>query len=198
MKEYTIVRCSGMPDWNNVPSLQIDRLYKTEPSDIRAWAQLAYDDTALYVKLSAQETHIRAEHMGPLGEICEDSCLEFFFSPMAGDTRYFNIECNPNGAMYLGFGSSVKSLQRLIPEEPAILPQASRTQNGWEVVYQIPYSLIRLFFPDFSPVSGYAMRANCFKCADLSAQPHWLCWSPVVEQPCAFNNPSTFGTMIFQ
>lgn len=197
MKEYTITRCLQKPDWSAVPALQIDWLYKTEPSGIRAQAQLCYDDQALYIKLSAVEPHIRAEHFGPLGEICEDSCLEFFFCPMEGDSRYFNIECNPNGAMYLGFGSCVNNLQRLIPEEPAIRPQTNRTTDGWEVTYAIPYSFIRLFFPDFSPAPGYAIRANCYKCADLSIDPHWMCWSPVTEQPCAFHNPSAFGTMCF-
>lgn len=198
MKEYTIVKCSGKPDWNAVPTLQIDWLYNTESCDVQAWAQLCYSEEALHVKLSAREMEIRAEHMGPLGEICEDSCLEFFLSPIAGDSRYFNIECNPNGAMYLGFGSNVHTLQRLIPEEPSIRPQPKRTEDGWEVTYDIPYNFIRLFFPQFSPASGYEVRANCYKCADLSSHPHWLCWSPVTKQPCAFHNPSAFGTMVFE
>ena len=198
MKEYTIVKCTGAPNWSTVPALQIDWLYNTDSCEVRAWAQLCYDENALHVKLSAAEKEIRAEHMGPLGEICEDSCLEFFLSPVVGDSRYFNIECNPNGAMYLGFGSNVQNLQRLIAEEPVIRPQPKRTEDGWEVTYNIPYSFIRLFFPDFSPVSGYKMRANCYKCADLSSHPHWLCWSPVTKQPCAFHNPSAFGWVVFE
>ena len=38
MKQYTITRCSGTPDWANVPALQIDQLYSTPQVDIRAQA----------------------------------------------------------------------------------------------------------------------------------------------------------------
>ena len=198
MKEYTIVKKPEKLDWCDIPALQIDWHYETEPCGISATAQLCYDEQALYVHLCAVEAHIRAEHRGPLGEICEDSCLEFFFSPIAGDLRYFNIECNPNGALYLGFASNVHNLQRLIPEEPCILPQPVRTQNGWEVSYQVPYTFIQQFFPDFSPAPGYAMRGNFFKCAELSLQPHFLCWCPVPSQPCAFHTPEYFGTITFE
>ena len=198
MKEYTIVRCSGQPDWTKVPAVQMDYLHKTAPLPISAQAQLCYDDTALYVRLSAVEEHIRAELTGLLDEICEDSCLEFFFSPMAGDKRYFNIECNPNGCLFLGFGPNVDELVRLIPEVPSILPQIKRTADGWETVYSIPYRFIRMFFPEFAPTSGYTARANFYKCGDKTPQPHYLCWNPVPAQRCAFHNPDHFGYVHFE
>lgn len=200
MKEYTIARCTGTPDWNKIPSLVIREplrpAYANTP--IKAQAQICYDDEALYVRLTAVEEHIRAEHHGPLGEICEDSCLEFFFCPMAGDPRYFNIECNPNGALYLGLATNGHNLVRFIPEEPSILPQPKYTDGGWEVTYTVPYTFIRQFFPEFAPVSGYSIRANCYKCGDLTVQPHCLCWNPVPILPYAsFHNPEAFGLMHF-
>lgn len=197
MREYTIARRQPKLDWSNIPNLQIDQRMRTDPLPVSAQAQLCYDNAALYVRLSAVEENIRAEHMGPLGEICEDSCLEFFFCPIAGDDRYFNIEVNPNGAMFLGFGSNVHNLMRLIPEEPPIHPQTGRTTDGWDVSYAIPFTFIRQFFPDFAPAPGCAIRANCYKCGDLTVQPHYLCWNPVPAQPCAFHNPSAFGIMRF-
>lgn len=200
MKEYTILRRPEALDWDHIPALTIDAPLHPEDatSPVRAQGQICYDDAALYVRLTATEEHIRAEHQGPLGEICEDSCLEFFFSPIAGDLRYFNIECNPNGALYLGMGTDAHTLVRFIPEEPSILPQPRRTADGWEVTYTIPYTFIRLFFPDFSPAPGYSMRANCYKCGDLTAQPHCLCWNPVPVLPYAsYHNPQAFGMMHF-
>ena len=198
MKEYTIVRRPENLDWNNIPSLQMNCLYETEPLPISAQAQLCYDDEALYVRLSAVEEHIRAENFGTLDEICEDSCLEFFFSPMEGDRRYFNIECNLNEKLYLGMGSNVQTLVRFVPEFPAIHPKAQRTADGWETVYSVPYSFIRQFFPDFSPAPGKTMKANFYKCGDKTVQPHYLCWCPVVKLPAAsFHNPDTFGTLRF-
>ena len=200
MDTYTIVKKPEKLDWSRVPALQIDKWHHTEPMPVSAQAQVCYDDTALYVRLSAVEPNIKATYSGLLDEVSEDSCLEFFFCPKASDQRYFNIEVNPNGAMYLGFGPSIEGLMRLIPEEMKIVPQITMTGDGWIVEYTIPYVFIRVFFPDFSPVSGDPMRANCYKCADAGENnpPHSLCWQPVVKRRCAFHNPDCFGTMIFE
>ena len=198
MREYTITRCNGQPKWNSVPAAQIDSWLDTEPMPISAQAQVCYDDNALYVRLSAVEADIRAELTGLLDEICEDSCLEFFFSPIAGDCRYINIECNPNGCLFLGFGPNVDELVRLIPENPPIAPKTRRLDNGWETVYSIPYSFIRMFFPAFSPAPGYTARANFYKCGDKTPKPHYLTWNPVPMQRCAFHNPDAFGAVHFE
>ncbi len=198
MREYTITRCNGQPDWSTIPALQIDNWFRTEPMAISSQAQVCYDEDALHVRLSAVEENIRAELTGLLDEISEDSCLEFFFCPISGDKRYFNIECNLNGCLYLGFGPNVDELMRLIPENPPIVPAAQRIESGWETVYSIPYSFIRMFFPSFSPVSGYSMRANFYKCAGKKDPPHYITWNPVPKLPKAsFHNPDAFGLVHF-
>lgn len=199
MREYTIVRRPVPMDWDAIPTLRIESELPLQDTthEVSAKAQLCYDDKALYVRLCAVEPYIRAEHYGPLGEICEDSCLEFFFSPIEGDDRYLNIEVNPNGAMYKGIATNVQTLQRLIPENALIVPTITRTADGWTVEYAIPYEFVRLFFPGFSPAPGSTIRANCFKCAELSAQPHWLCWSPIPREVSTFHSSAHFGTMYF-
>lgn len=198
MREYTAKRCIGIPDWANVPAVNIDQELYPSDAKVTAQTQLCYDEQALYVRLSAQEENIRAELTGKLDEICEDSCLEFFFCPVENDLRYFNIECNPNGCLFLGFGPNVDELVRLIPEYPSIVPIAKRIPGGWETIYTIPYSFIRMFFPDFSPVSGGFMRANFYKCGDKTEIPHYLCWNPVPYRRCAFHNPDAFGMVHFE
>lgn len=198
MKTYTICRKQASFSWDSIPRLAIDTLLWSEKVPISAGAQLCYDDEAIYVKLTATEPHMRAEEEGPLGAPCEDSCLEFFFSPIAGDNRYFNIEFNPNGCMYLGLGSNVQNLVRLIPEQNPIVPQICRTTDGWALEYSIPYTFIRRFFPGFSPASGDTLRANCYKCGDSTVQPHFLSWNPIaLPEPC-FHCPEFFGTMVFE
>lgn len=197
MKEYTIVRRPADADWSLVPALAIDTWQCTEPLPISAQAQICYNEQALYVRLQAVEQNIRAELTGIYDMVCEDSCLEFFFCPKEGDPRYFNIEVNPNGAMFLGFGSSIPTLARLICEEPAIIPQSERTPEGWQTTYAIPYEFIRRFFPDFSPKPGSSMRANCYKCGDLTVQKHYLSWNPVPEDGFTFHRPAHFGIMHF-
>lgn len=199
MKEYTIIKKSEDFSWDKVPKLTICEPLEPVEVTIQAWAQICYDEEALYVRLSSDEKNIRAELTGPLDEVCSDSCLEFFFSPIEGDKRYFNVESNLNGAIYLGIGSNAHNLVRLIPEEPSIKPSAKKTEEGWELSYSIPYEFIRRFFPEFKVFSGKKIRANCFKCADMTEPPHYLTWNPhPLLEYASFHNPDAFGMMKFE
>ena len=60
MREYTIARTHGAPDFSVVDTLPIDTLLWSPEVPITAQAQICYDETALYVRLSAQEPNIRA------------------------------------------------------------------------------------------------------------------------------------------
>ena len=54
MKRYTIARVDGRPDWQAVPTLEIDTQLWRPPVDIAAWGQIAWDDERLYVRLRAR------------------------------------------------------------------------------------------------------------------------------------------------
>ena len=112
MKEYTITRTENV-DWSKVPVIEINEFYGEKAEEITAKAQIAYNDEALLIHLSTNEKNYRKVETDTLGMPCEDSCLEFFFSPINGDKRYFNIEFNANSCMFLGMGSSVNDLTRL-------------------------------------------------------------------------------------
>lgn len=198
MNTYTIVRKSDCFSWDNVPVLRMDNQLWTEPVSISATTQICYDDEALYVRQQAFEDDVRAVNEGPLAEVSEDSCLEFFFAPKKGDIRYLNCEFSPNGSMYLGLGPNLPELIRIIPETPSIFPKTEITENGWVLEYSIPHSYVRKFFPEWAPASGYSMRANCFKCGDLTAHPHYLSWNYVDHPTPLFHCPQCFGTMYFE
>ena len=191
---------NGALCWENVPEAQIGNVcWGYEQPDVKASAKLCYDEEKLYVKLSAKEKEIRATYDGLYGMPCEDSCLEFFFSPL-GDGRYFNIEFNPNCAMYFGLGTGPKNLVRLQVEghpDNLLGAHAARTEDGWTVEYAVPFSLVALFFPGFRPEPGKGMTGNFYKCGDLTVKEHYFSWNPMtVDHPC-FHYPPDFGTFIF-
>lgn len=199
MKTYKIIKKPDNFDWTKVPIANIDTQLQEKPVDISATGQVCYDEEALYIRLAAKETNIRAEYTGPLDAPCEDSCLEFFFCPIFGDTRYFNIEYNPNCCVYLGIASCIDDLVRLIPEFGIpFSPKAEKTSDGWEITYQIPYEFIRRFFPDFAPTSGTKMKGNFYKCGDLTVEEHYLCWNEVTCRPVSFHVPCDFGVLEFE
>ena len=186
-------------DWTCVPVAPIDIHLQEENVDISATAQVCYDEEALYVRLTANEKNIRAEYTGVLDAPCNDSCLEFFFSPIYGDDRYFNIEYNPNCCIYLGIGSGIHDLVRLVPgTDIPFGPKAVKTKDGWEITYQVPFEFIRRFFPDFAPTSGTKMHGNFYKCGDLTVQPHYLCWNMITSDPVSFHRPCDYGILEFE
>ena len=199
MKTYEIKRMEKGSDWSDKPVIDIDTPYLDTPDTVKAWAQLAYDDEAILVRLWTEEYQHRATEVGPVGKPYEDCCLEFFFSPMENDGRYFNFENNAIGCCFLGIGSGLSDLVRLIPDtdEDLFDRSVAHFEGGWEIEYRFPYSFIKRFFPDFTVYKGKKIRANCFKCADLTEPPHYLSWSPVTEENFTFHKPECFGEMIF-
>ena len=167
---------------------------------IRAFAQLLWDEEAFYVRLFAEEKAIRAEERGLLGMPCEDSCLEFFFAPCPPDRRYFNFEFNPNACLYLGIGSCIWDLTRLVPADPDGLfsPRVRMTADGWEISYRVPFSFVRRFFPDFRPKPGMTLRGNFYKCGDLTEREHFLSWNPISVTPVSFHRPDDFGEFVLE
>lgn len=198
MKHYIIQAVEAAPDWTAVPVLSVDTPYLETKDTVKAWAQICHGMDALHIHLWADVPVIRAVETGPVGMPCEDSCLEFFFQPVNGDPRYMNLEFNFNGCFYLGLGTCVDDLIRLIPDCDAseiFKPEIKKTEAGWEIFYQIPYAFIRRLFPDFAPKSGMTIRGNCYACSDLSEPAYYLSWNRVTTDPFTFHRSSCFGTM---
>ena len=80
-RQYQIQKITGKPDWNKIEKAPIDQKLWLPCEQISAYAQLAYDDSRLYVRLHAEEPTIRAENTGMLDQPCQDSCLEFSSAP---------------------------------------------------------------------------------------------------------------------
>ena len=195
-KQYLISAVDGEPDWSRIPELEVDRVLWKPDCGIRAFGQFCHDEEYLYVHLRAAEKKIRAEYTELLSPVYRDSCLEFFFMP-DGDDRYFNFEINPNGCLLLGFGHGRKDRVMLARQDMTELfgIRTARTGDGWEAFYRIPISFLRLFLPGFS-FTGM-LRANVYKCGDLTEQEHYLSWNPVVSGTPDFHRPEDFGRMVF-
>lgn len=200
MKTYEVTRCNGKPDWNTIPTAPIDTYLWSDVRTIFPSAQAAWDPDALYVRLQAVEPHIRREFTGDLDPVCQDSCLEFFFCPKNGDDRYFNLEVNPNGSMYVGFGLEGNDRCRLsdmdFKKRFQVTPFA--IPGGWGIEMRIPVSFIQIFSPDFQLFSGLSLRANFFKCGDRTEKEHYMSWNPVEVSNPNFHLPRFFGEIKLQ
>lgn len=200
MKEYLITRITGQPQWHRIPCLNVDNYQWLPKLDISMQAQLCYDEQGIHVHLRAWETNIRAEYRDPLSAVCEDSCMEFFFRPVAEDLRYFNIELNPLGTVYLGFGGARSSRVRLIvnQEDRLFQKHAHMLEDGWEVFYTVPLSFVQTFYPGYRLTSGQILYANCYKCGDKTDRPHYISWNPIDSEIPDFHRPTCFGRMVLE
>ena len=197
MKEYTICR-GGRDDLPRMPAAAMDVPMWGGSFGISAEAQLCYDDESLYVRLRAAEAAIRAENTQSWQQPCEDSCLEFFFCPVAGERCYMNVELNPNGLMFLGVGTGIDDLVRIQPlQSDPFAFRAQTTADGWEITYAIPHAFVRRFFPDYAPCAGAVIRGNFYKCGDMTVHPHYLAWNAVNEAGHTFHAPDDFGVLRF-
>ena len=184
-------------DWRQIREAVIGEQPWSVVPGIRAFAQLAWNEHALMVRLRAEEPEILCRFTSDYDMVCLDSCLEFFFAPDCADTRYLNIESNPAGAMFLGIGHGRADLTRLHPWDLQTLFRVTpfSCPGGWGVTYQIPVSFLRLFFPDFSLFAGKMLRGNFYKCGDETPQPHHLAWNSISLPAPDFHCPQFFGQL---
>lgn len=196
MKNHVIPRADGTPDWDGVPALDVSCALWAPDGGVRMTQKLCYDDSAIYVFQRSQEPNIRAEYTAPLSPVHEDSCMEFFFS-LTDDGRYVNFEINPNACLELGFGPDRYNRVRLChkAEAETFRPVCRRTAGGWTAEYRLPLSFLQILYPAFTLRSGVSFRANCYKCGDMTVQPHFLAWNPVDTPSPDFHRPEFFGRM---
>jgi hypothetical protein len=97
-------------------------------------------------------------------------------------------------------GSCRADSVRVLPknEDTLLQKKAARTADGWEVFYRIPVSFLRSLFPGYAFVPGTVIRANCYKCGDLTEKEHYLSWNPVDHPTPDFHRPCDFGAMILE
>jgi len=203
MKEAPIPYIQGIVNWDVVPKLTIGESLYGKACTAAAFAQICRSNDALILHMAARNQEVRREENGLLGMPCHDSCLEFFFCPDEQDLRYLNIEFNANGCLYLGFGSGPEDHMRIVIDEAAqrtlFSPKIAIGEDGWDLYFQVPYALIRRFFPDWSPAAGKAIRANFYNCGDNLAEPHYLTWNPICrEGRMLFHTPAQFGLLRFE
>ena len=198
MKKYIITRVLSEPDWNSIPTLQVEEHPWTETFGIRMMQQICYNEKGIYIHQRAWEKDIRAEGKDLLSRVCEDSCMEFFFQPIPMDGRYFNVEFNPNGCVFLGFGHGRHDSLRIVPEDIKALfsVRTAYLEDGWEIFYMIPLTFLRQFFPSYTLEPGRVIRANCYKCGDKTPNEHYLLWNPSTSEHPDYHRPQDFGEMV--
>lgn len=199
MERYIVQKyIEGKTDWAQVPEISINRYQFKPEAVVTATARLCWTDSALLVHMQAAEENILTRFSGDYDPVYRDSCLELFISPCAEDQRYFNFECNSNGATYFGFGYGRHDRMRLHPANIRSLfsIDVKRYDNIWTLDYRFPLSVFKLFFPDIQFKSGMRMRGNFYKCGNDIQPLHELMWNQIENDKSDFHQPEFFGELV--
>ena len=197
--------------WQGVEALRVANvLGPALQAPVTAEAKLGYDDSFVYVIFRVEESYVRSVCRNYHDSVCQDSCVEFFFTPGDDVSRgYFNIEINCGGTMLLhhqvrpradhvaaasGDCDRVEiahSMEKIV--EPAITEPTT-----WTLEYRVPVDMLETYAAVVRPAPGVHWRANFYKCGNSRPQGHYITWAPINQDRIDFHVPEFFGTIIFE
>ena len=202
--------------WKKVKPVTItnflrDRAVPAFKPDVQA--KMVYDNDNLYVIFRVKDKYVKSITDRNNGPVYRDSAVEFFFSPDAENPlNYFNLETNCGGMALFQYHRNLnarRESQRIVEEDimqieivsslPKIIDPEITDEVTWTIEYRIPLVLLRKYSPVTSPAKGVEWRANFYKIAEITSNPHYITWSKVDHIPNPnFHSPEVFGRLIFK
>lgn len=171
--------------------------------EYKSYAIIGNNEKEIYVKMVSMEENIVASHTQQNSSVCEDSCLEFFFSPLEQEDDYFNFELNPIGTIHIAYGPSRFDRLLITDEDKTYFEiESSIFQNedgsrGWSVEFKIQYEFISKYKKNFIYKKSFVGKCNFYKCGDKTPKQHYLTWSKVETQSPDFHRPEFFSPIYF-
>lgn len=169
-------------------------------------AALQADAQALGVRFQVKkERGYTVKPRGFQGPVCRDSCVEIFLQP-PGQSAYLNVECNARGDLHTSWISNPERLPQGGFVEYRFLTEAEASPIGiapmlpadpqaeavdWSLDLRLPWQVFTDVCGMSDPTGAWGM--NIYKCADESAFPHWISWSPC--RALNFHAPEDFGRL---
>lgn len=156
--------------------------------------QLLYNDEAIFVHFKTNEKPLLARRTERDSEVCEDSCMEIFFSPDEDDTHYFNFEINPLGTLYLHYNNDRYDSHAVEAPSELFEIKSVITSEYWELFYKIPFSFILTRFEKITE----NCKANFYKCGEHTEVEHYACWNEIHLEKPDFHCKQFFGNLVFE
>jgi hypothetical protein len=202
---------SYRPDWHSIDALDINRFpwYQTGLKQ-NTQVKISADNKNLFLQIIAQDNYSFAKqtelnHM----LICEDSCVEFFFSPSGVlGSSYVNLEVNCCGTLHLAYGAGrdnrqfisveaaslihCKSSINLAMDNPVKVESEHDTQ--WSVEIVLPFSVIESLTGE--PVNKEKWFANFYRCGGRK-EPQYAVWNNIGVVEPDYHRPEHFAEITF-
>ena len=198
--------------WKEVKSVTITNYMGEVPAfKPKAQAKMVYDKDNLYVIFRVEDRYVKSITDKNNGPVYRDSAVEFFFSPDVENSHlYFNIETNCGGKVLFHHNNPTdRSLNKRLTDEdialleiahsmPAIVDPEITDEVTWTIEYKVPLALLQKYSPVTMPAKGVEWRANFYKIASITSNPHYITWSKIDRPVPNFHVPENFGKIIFR
>jgi hypothetical protein len=199
------------PQWKKVEAADIANYMGAIPGfRPGAQAKLLYDDDNLYVIFQVKDRYVRCLTKEFNGPVWKDSAVEFFFAPdSAFKGKYFNLETNCGGTPLMHYNTVPRKESKKVENEdlqkielahslPQIIDPEMSDPVTWTLEYRIPFAMLEKFSNVTRPGKGVEWRANLYKIAENSSNPHYITWSVVENDKPNFHMPRFFGILKFK
>jgi hypothetical protein len=176
----------------------------------KAQVKLRYDKDNIYGIFKVEDRYVKCQVQEVNGSVSGDSCVEFFFAPdTAAPLKYFNLEINCSGVPLFHYVTSPrKEYTVLKPEEISQIEIAHTMPDKvdpeitepvtWFIEFRLPITMLKEHRNITNPAPGVTWKANFYKTASTTSNPHYYTWNEVINHRPDFHLPKYFGKIIFQ
>lgn len=200
--------------WSHTNHLDISIFHpKSSSHHPKVEAKLLYDNDSIYGIFKVEDQYIRSINTNLQDNVCRDSCVEFFFTPIP-NKGYFNFEFNAGGNMLCQYvtdhhrenNGPIKEFKvidiahakqvNIFHSLPNVIEPEITVHKTWFLEFRIPFSILENYCGTIGTVAGTEWKANLYKCGDQTSHPHWASWAPISE--LNFHLPDCFAPIIFE
>jgi len=208
MSQYSIRKIASQhPDWKTISALTINN-YPWYQAGAKQDTQvkLCANEETLFIQMIAQDNYSFAKQTELNNKlICEDSCVEFFFSPNGElGSSYVNVEINCCGTLHIAYGAARENRQFISLEAASLIQRTSsinspvkfesESDSEWTVEIALPFSAIEQLTGE--QINKDKWFANFFRCGGRT-EPQYAVWNNIDAPEPDYHRPEQFGELVF-
>lgn len=166
--------------------------YRWVDNDYRpkTYAELSLTEDTLTLSMTCEERDPLARYdYGPNAPVCDDSCMEFFFS-LDEKKHYVNFEINAIGGYYCAYrqGRQDKVFHDDLFTENG-KPKATIEEDFWRITvsFSVPKLLDLFGITRIESIFG-----NFYKCGEETSPPHFGMWAEIDVPSPDYHRPEFF------
>lgn len=209
MNQYIVKKITTPQiNWRAIDSLSIDTYPWYESGEKQSTnIKLAANSDTLFIQIIAQDKYSFAKqtelnHM----LICEDSCVEFFFSPSGEFGRsYVNLEVNCCGTLHLAYGAGRENRKFISLESASLIQRKASIQSPvkfeqesdteWCVEIALPFAAIEQLTG--KKINHQRWFGNFYRCGGRK-DPQYAVWNKIDVAEPDYHRPEHFGEIAFR